>query len=175
MHASALGQHLVIINDLSIAIELLEKRATLYSDRPTLPMGGELSGWDNALVLQHYDDRWRAYRRHFHSFIGARVALKRHGSLLEYEARLLAQRLMDAPDKLEDSIRNAAAGAIMKITYGYDTLAEKDPVVELVNDAMMQFGDVTESSKVWLVDLFPICEYCSLYHPNLTHVEDRQQ
>ena len=44
----------------------------------------------------------------------------------------------------------------MKITYGYDTLPEKDPVVALVNEATAQFEDVTESSKVWLVDIFPI-------------------
>ncbi|KZV73581.1 cytochrome P450 [Peniophora sp. CONT] len=165
MHVSVLGQPIVIVNNLAIATELLERRATLYSERPTLPMAGELSGWDNALVLQHYDDRWRAYRRHFHSFIGARVALKRHSSLLEYEARLLAQRLMAAPEKLEDSIRNAAAGVILKITYGYDTLPEKDPVVELVNESMAQFGDVSESSKVWLVDLFPILKNVPTWCP----------
>lgn len=156
MHASVLGQPLIIVNSLSIAADLLEKRATLYSERPTLPMAGELSGWDNVLSLQHYDDRWRAYRRHFHSFVGARVVLKRHSSLLEYEARLLAQRLIASPEKLVGSIRNAAASVIMKITYGYDTLPENDPVVELVNDAMAQFGEISESSKVWLVDLIPM-------------------
>lgn len=156
MHVSALGQPLIIVNDVTIAAELLEKRATLYSERPILPMGGELSGWDNTLVLLHYDDQWRAYRRHFHSFVGARVALKRHSSLMEYEARLLVQRILKVPDALDENIRLAAAGVIMKITYGYDTLPEKDPVVALVGQATSQFEDVTESSKVWLVDLFPM-------------------
>ncbi|VDC03997.1 unnamed protein product [Peniophora sp. CBMAI 1063] len=165
MHASALGQHLIIVNDLSIATELLEKRATLYSDRPALTMGGELSGWDNALALQHYDDRSRAYRRHFHSFIGARAALKRHYSLLEHEARLMAQRLLDAPEKLESSVRNAAGGIIMKITYGYDTMPESDPVVDLVNEAMAQFGEITESSTIWIVDVFPILKNLPSWFP----------
>ena len=144
------------MNDASIATELLERRATLYSERPILPMGGELSGWDHTLVLLHYDDQWRAYRRYFHSFVGSRAPLKRHGSLLEYEARLLVQRILRAPEALDENIRLAAAGVIMKITYGYDTLPEKDPVVALVNEATAQFEDVTESSKVWLVDLLPI-------------------
>ncbi|KZV73583.1 cytochrome P450 [Peniophora sp. CONT] len=165
MHGSVLGQPLIIVNNLAIATELLEKRATLYSERPTLPMAGELSGWDNVLALQHYDDRWRAYRRHFHSFVGARVALKRHSSLLEYEARLLVQRLIASPEKLVDSIRNAAASVIMKITYGYDTLPENDPVVELVNDAMAQFGEISESSKVWLVDLIPMLKGIPMWFP----------
>ncbi|KZV73582.1 cytochrome P450 [Peniophora sp. CONT] len=165
MHVSALGQSLIIVNDASIATEMLEKRATLYSERPTLPMGGELSGWDNTLVLLHYDDQWRAYRRHFHTFVGARVALKRHSSLLEHEARLLVQRILRAPDALDENIRLAAAGVIMKITYGYDALPEKDPLVALVNQATSQFEDVTESSKVWLVDLLPIFKHIPIWFP----------
>ncbi|VDC03998.1 unnamed protein product [Peniophora sp. CBMAI 1063] len=165
MHVSALGQSLIIVNDASIATELLERRAKLYSERPTLPMGGELSGWDHTLVLLHYDDQWRAYRRHFHTFVGAWGALKRHTSLLEHEARLLVQRILRAPDSLDEHIRLAAAGVIMKITYGYDTLPEKDPVVATVNEATRQFEDVTESSKVWLVDIFPILKHIPIWFP----------
>lgn len=38
IYASVLGQHILIINDREIAIELLEKRAHIYSDRPHIPM-----------------------------------------------------------------------------------------------------------------------------------------
>lgn len=157
MHASALGLPLIIINDVGIATELLEKRAALYSDRPTLPMAGELSGWDPSLPLLHYDDRWRAQRRHFHAFVGTRSALKQYESLLEHEARQLALHVLRTPGALDESIRQAIGSVIMKITYGYDALPERDPLIKLINEAMEHFGDVTESSKVWLVDFFPAC------------------
>jgi hypothetical protein len=38
IHASALGSHVVVLNRLEDAIELLEKRATKYSDRPAYPI-----------------------------------------------------------------------------------------------------------------------------------------
>jgi hypothetical protein len=38
IHASALGQHIVIVNSVKTAIELFEKRSHIYSDRPVVPM-----------------------------------------------------------------------------------------------------------------------------------------
>jgi Cytochrome P450 len=38
VHVSALGQHIVIINSLKAANELLEQRSAIYSGRPYLPM-----------------------------------------------------------------------------------------------------------------------------------------
>ena len=38
IHASALGTHIVVLNKLEDAVELLEKRATIYSDRPQVPI-----------------------------------------------------------------------------------------------------------------------------------------
>ena len=166
MHVSALGLPLIILNDAEMATDLLEKRAALYSDRPTLQMAGELSGWGQSMPLLHYDDSWRAQRRYFRTFLGARTTLRRHESLLEHEARLLALRLIRTPEMLEESIRKATGSVIMKITYGYDTLAEDDPLIALVSEAMKQFGDITESSKVWLVDFFPLCASISKVQMN---------
>ena len=41
---TAFGQHLIIVNEAHIAVELLEKRSAIYSDRPTLVFGGEMYG-----------------------------------------------------------------------------------------------------------------------------------
>jgi hypothetical protein len=38
LHASALGNHVVALNKLEDAIELFEKRARIYSDRPEYPI-----------------------------------------------------------------------------------------------------------------------------------------
>ncbi|PPQ94346.1 hypothetical protein CVT25_000403 [Psilocybe cyanescens] len=38
LHAEVLGNHLLIINKREDAIELLEQRAKIYSDRPTMPI-----------------------------------------------------------------------------------------------------------------------------------------
>ena len=38
MHASAFGNHIVVINSLKLAEELFEGRAQLYNDRPVIPI-----------------------------------------------------------------------------------------------------------------------------------------
>ena len=38
LHANALGSHVVVLNKLEDAIELLERRARIYSDRPEYPL-----------------------------------------------------------------------------------------------------------------------------------------
>jgi hypothetical protein len=37
VYSHLLGQHIVVINSEKVAIELLEKRSSNYSDRPDLP------------------------------------------------------------------------------------------------------------------------------------------
>ena len=38
VHASTLGQHIVIVNSVKTAFELFEKRSHIYSDRPVVPV-----------------------------------------------------------------------------------------------------------------------------------------
>jgi hypothetical protein len=42
VYVEALGQPMLIINTQRIALDLLEKRGAIYSDRPYLAMGGDL-------------------------------------------------------------------------------------------------------------------------------------
>lgn len=36
------GRPLIIVNSVKIAMDMLEKKSSKYSDRPIMPMGGEL-------------------------------------------------------------------------------------------------------------------------------------
>jgi hypothetical protein len=38
VHVRALGQHIIILNSIEAANELLDRRSTIYSDRPFIPM-----------------------------------------------------------------------------------------------------------------------------------------
>jgi hypothetical protein len=39
---TVLGRSLIILNSAEIAVDMLDKKSAKYSDRPVLPMGGEL-------------------------------------------------------------------------------------------------------------------------------------
>jgi len=40
-YANALGNHFIILNSTTAAVELLEQRSAIYSDRPYMPMAQE--------------------------------------------------------------------------------------------------------------------------------------
>lgn len=51
MHLSVVGTSFIVLSSREAIIDLLEKKSTMYSDRPVIPMAGEL------YVAQHAPSR----------------------------------------------------------------------------------------------------------------------
>jgi len=101
---TVLGQSFIILNSAEAAIEILEKKSSIYSERPILQMGGELVGWKNTLVLLPYGDRFRRSRRLFHRAIG-NAPMKQFLPLEELETRRFLRRVLAKPGDLAAHIR----------------------------------------------------------------------
>ena len=56
MSVTVFGQTYVILNSSKRAVELLDDKGAIYSCRPVIPVGGELVGWNRALVALPYHD-----------------------------------------------------------------------------------------------------------------------
>ena len=56
MYVSALGQGVLVINSQRVAIDLLEKRSNIYSDRPHYISAGDFSTQNLMLTLTPYGD-----------------------------------------------------------------------------------------------------------------------
>ena len=54
---------IIILNSAKAAIDILDKRSSIYSDRPYFTMAGELMGFDNSLALLPYNVRFNETRR----------------------------------------------------------------------------------------------------------------
>lgn len=105
MSLQAMGKTIVVINDYDTAVELLDKRSTIYSDRPVLPMLTEHMGWKNTLGLSPYGDRFREYRRLLHRFMGTRTAIERFAPLQEKEVHNFLKHVLADPTHIQDHIR----------------------------------------------------------------------
>jgi hypothetical protein len=87
VYIEVLRQPIVIVNSLTVAKDLFEKRSSIYSDRFDFPMAVDLyvglphpsvdsnycllsssgrAGFDWALGLMRYGDKWRRLRKMFH-------------------------------------------------------------------------------------------------------------
>ncbi len=96
---------MIILNSARAAVDMLDKKSAIYSDRPTLQMGGELVGWKNTLVLLPYGDRFRRYRRIFYSLIGSQATMKQYHPPQELETRRFLRRVLSKPEELAAHVR----------------------------------------------------------------------
>jgi hypothetical protein len=104
-HIEVMGQHIVVLNSVKAAIDMLDKKSTLYSDRPIFPVAGELVGWKHTLALLPDGDRFRRYRRNLHRVIGSRAAVGIYNQIEEVETRRFLKRVLTKPGQLQAHIR----------------------------------------------------------------------
>lgn len=102
---SVFGQEMLIVNSAQLAIDMLEKRSGIYSDRPSMEMGGELVGWKNTLVLIPYGERFRNFRKMFHQVIGTNAAMAKFHTIEELETHRFLQLLLDRPKEFANHVR----------------------------------------------------------------------
>lgn len=141
---TVLGQPLIILNSAKMAIDMLDKKSAIYSDRPILQMAGELVGWKNTLVLLPYGDRFRRYRRLFHSLIGNQSMIKRFYPSEELEARKFLRRILAKPDDLAAHVRKYESIYSPKMRHQLITFCRPELQVPLFLESLM----VTKSRKM---------------------------
>ena len=100
-----LGQPMIVLNSAEHATALLDKRGTIYSDRPVLIMGGELVGWKYTLGLTPYGERFREYRKYIAKAIGGRAQMEGHLELIERQTTKFLTRVLNDPDNIATQIR----------------------------------------------------------------------
>jgi hypothetical protein len=83
VYVNVFGQHMVFVNSMDVAVDLFEKRSSIYSDRCNFSMMNDLCvvcglpskpqfnawyrmGCDWVLSFMHYGEGWRRHRKAFH-------------------------------------------------------------------------------------------------------------
>ncbi|KAI0299744.1 cytochrome P450 [Multifurca ochricompacta] len=163
-HITLFGQHFIIINSLNAAIKMLEVKSSIYSDRPTFPVLGEIMGWESGVALCHYGERFRAFRRLFHQAMGTRTSVLKHYPVLERETHRFLQRLLESPDQLMKNLQIAANATILDVAYGYKVRDLDDPIVHITELANDQFARASIPGA-FLADVLPFLRYVPDWFP----------
>ncbi|KAG1756031.1 cytochrome P450 [Suillus lakei] len=153
-HIEVLGRHIIVLNSVRTAMEMLDNKSTVYSDRPVLPMGGELVGWKDSLPLVPYGDRFRWYRKNIHRVIGSRAAVDIYSQIEEVETHRFLKRVLAEPDQLQKHVRHTAGAIILRISHGYEVKENNDPFVDLADRAVAQASQAT-APGAFMVDIIP--------------------
>ncbi|KAJ7773417.1 cytochrome P450 [Mycena metata] len=157
VHASALGQHIVIVNSLKTASDLFEKRSHIYSDRPTVPMV-ELLGWEFNLGFLPYGERWRRQRRMFQQHFRRDIA-QTYRPIQIRKVHKLLQELLVRPQEFRELIRTLAAAIIMATVYGYEIQRETNDYFVTLSENAANILVASVLPGALAVNVFPILRH----------------
>lgn len=151
---SVFGQPMIIVNSPQIAVDLLEKRSAIYSDRPWMAFGGGFVGWSRTTVLLPYGPGHRTSRKYMHQIIGTQALVRKFDHIEESEVHGFLRNLMKTPDDFAEHVRDMTGGIILRISHGYHVQPSNDPFVLLANEATEQFAKATAPGG-FLANLVP--------------------
>ncbi|KAJ6477618.1 putative monooxygenase [Mycena sanguinolenta] len=156
VYVDALGQPLFIINSEKVAIDLLDKRSSIYSDRPSFVTA-------EGLGLQSYNENWRQQRKIIAQDFSPN-GVTRYYPLQERESRKLAHGLLNDPSTLTSQTQLRVGVIIFRIVYGYLVTDENDPFLTAALKKMEIFSKST-TPGAWAVDFLPILKYIPIWLP----------
>lgn len=168
MHLRAFNRHVIVLDTMQAAVDLLEKRGAIYSDRPRMPLLVELMGGGWVLSLMRYGDVWRLHRRVLHQHLNETALARMYANIERTNARFL-RALVDTPEDWWHLTHWLAGANIMSAVYGMeDTKLKNDPWIQLGEDAVQMAKDVFLSG-LHLVDIFPILKYVPAWFPGAAY------
>ncbi|KAI0265680.1 cytochrome P450 [Gloeopeniophorella convolvens] len=157
MYLDAMGKPVIVLNSLKSAFELLERRASNYSDRPRLIMANEiLNGGMQIGMLNRTDPLWRKMRRAAHENL-TKEAVKSYYTTETKEAVIFSSSLLNNPDYATRGrhLHRFGASTIMSFVYDYPTLeSEHDEAVKRIEGFNERVGRAGSPGSFW-VDFFP--------------------
>ncbi|KAH9831002.1 cytochrome P450 [Rhodofomes roseus] len=153
IHVSALQCSFIILSSREAITDLLEKRGAIYSDRPIIPMAGELAGSAKHTPLMQYGDRHKEGRKLILGMINVRNAPMLH-AIQEAKAAQLVSRLAQDPSNFSRHIRWLVASVVLQITHGLIIDSCDDPHLRTVQEGMDEFSRMT-APGAYLVDSLP--------------------
>ncbi|KAJ6580641.1 cytochrome P450 [Mycena capillaripes] len=163
IHLNVAGTSIIVLSSMEAVKELFERRSSLYSNRPRLPMLTELMGWDFGIGLMNYGDRWRSHRKILHDAFHIGAAKQFHTQELA-AAHTLLRRILQDPRDVMEHFRHMMGALMMDVTYGIDVRSSDDPYITLAKDAMHGFS-VATIPGAFLVDTIPALKYVPEWAP----------
>ncbi|KAF8485186.1 cytochrome P450 [Russula ochroleuca] len=134
IYLNAAGQSVVVINSRNVAVELLDRRGAIYSDRPTNVIVDNIMSRGLLIGFARYGETWRRMRRAANEGF-SKSSVKTFYETQITEAVLLASDLLVGPAQWDQHFRRASASLTLSVLYGYPTLrSEQDHVLVAIKD-----------------------------------------
>ncbi|KAJ6494054.1 cytochrome P450 [Mycena vitilis] len=155
VHVHILGQGLVFLNSPEATMDLLDKKGSIYGDKPSLVMAGELCGCDNMVAFTRYGDQSKRQRKLINQAFGIQVIPSYH-PLIESQTHSFLRRLVADPSNYMDHARRYSGGLTLSVIYGYEAAATNDKYLTLGEECVdILSNKIASGGGIWPVDIFP--------------------
>ncbi|KAJ6591168.1 cytochrome P450 [Mycena vulgaris] len=153
----------MILNSGKAAMDLLDSRSGIYSDRPEAWMTGHLAGRKSSVfAISSLNTRFPKYRKMLHSGLSRR-ATQAYRPSQEQQLKVLLRGLVDKPDTFPSLIQTYVASIALKISYGYDVSTEDDYFVNLIETGGRVLSKLGQSFLY--VEAFPFLRFLPAWFP----------
>ncbi|KIM86577.1 hypothetical protein PILCRDRAFT_308713 [Piloderma croceum F 1598] len=162
-----LGQGLVFLNTPEAAVDLMDKRGTIYSDKPQLVMVGELCGCKDMVAFVPYGDQSKRQRKLMQQALGP-SSIREYRPLIEAETISFMRRLLDDPIDYINLTRRYAGGLTLFVIYGHEVKSNDDTFLTMAEKCIWLLSNrIASSGGIWPVDIFPFLKYIPTWVPGM--------
>ncbi|KAI0796928.1 cytochrome P450 [Abortiporus biennis] len=152
LYISLPSQPTLIVNSAEVALNLLEKRSHIYSDRAVSTID-ELVGLDFIFGMMPYAAKWRSHRKLFHQYFNSN-AISQYLPCQLFSIRAFLWRSLQPTHDLQQSINLMFGSLILKVVYGADVDDLKHEYINLAHEVMDIANEAHTIGKFW-IDYFP--------------------
>ncbi|KAH9477688.1 Cytochrome P450 monooxygenase 98 [Psilocybe cubensis] len=163
LHLNAGGTHIIVLDSYRAAQEVLERKSTINSGRPRLPMVNELMGLDFNFGFMDYGICVRRSRRLMHHAFHPSAA-KQYRPQEINSARRFLRRLLDDQDDIMGELRLLSGEAVLSSTYGIEIASKHDKYITIAEDGTEPVLTAIIPGT-FLVDFIPALKYVPEWFP----------
>ncbi|KDR66580.1 hypothetical protein GALMADRAFT_1146457 [Galerina marginata CBS 339.88] len=163
IYLSVAGNDFIVLNSFNAAIDLLEKKSSIYSSRPRFTMVAELMGYTWFMPGMPYGEPWRERRRAFAKYFQGGNPAVYQTQQLEFVRKMLP-RLLDDPANFLRITQHAIGGMALSLAYGLPIQSSNDPHVSLAQQAVASVGEAAIPGA-FLVDILPVLRHVPEWVP----------
>ncbi|VDB87877.1 unnamed protein product [Peniophora sp. CBMAI 1063] len=152
---NAAGQPVVVLSSPKVASELLDYRASIYSDRPRWIVASDILTRGLFLPFMPWNDAWHRMRKAAHESLYPVQKLHEYQAT---EALLLARSALQNPVLWDKYIRRSAASMTLSCVYDQPVVSEQDARISFINAFAARMTTAAAPGAHW-VEIFPWMRY----------------
>ncbi|EKM75602.1 hypothetical protein AGABI1DRAFT_79771 [Agaricus bisporus var. burnettii JB137-S8] len=169
-----LGHSILIINDVEVARDLLEKRSAIYSCRPQLKMLTDVIGIKFLFGTMPYGEMWRNHRRVFQQHFSPKNIQGVHSRAVEFARKGLLPNIHQSSEDIYEHIKSFVGGVTLSLTYGLPVRRFNDPLVRESKE-VFETANATALPGKYLVNQLPWLQHIPDWMPFTGFKEDGRQ